>query len=124
LGDKHKPLRLPPAQFAKLNRQINKIRLFNKEDYGYYRYDNPRNIDEMYPDDTIIPKSAFSAKHLITKVQRVFNTEQLGLEANNLRTEISEGTVLPYLEKKEYVRDLDFKKISSERTRLNKKKKS
>lgn len=105
LGPKWKPL----------DRKENKLRLFNKTDYGYYRAENANEI-KNYPLDSSIPLKTFTQKFsvidpFILHSQKIFNMEQLGLEAFTIRNIIEDEIPIEYLERKQYVDPKDIKQI-------------
>ena len=112
LGEKHKPLRGPKEFFKKLkNREVNKLRLFNKEDYGYYKL-NRNQIQEIYPNDSIIKMNSFENENLDSRnLQKSFNLEQIGLESIRLRDIIENQKALDYLSNKIQVKKEDYKKV-------------
>ena len=113
MGEKHKPLKGPKEFFEKLqNRDENKLRLFNKEDYGYYKL-SPNEIQEIYPDDSIIKMGSFANENLDVRIlQKSFNLEQIGLESIRLREIIDDQRALEYLSNKPCVKKEDYKKIA------------
>ncbi|MBC2708869.1 MAG: hypothetical protein HF977_14360 [ANME-2 cluster archaeon] len=113
MGEKHKPLKGPKEFFEKLkNRDENKLRLFNKEDYGYYKL-SPNEIQEIYPDDSIIKMDSFANENLDVRIlQKSFNLEQIGLESIRLREIIDDQRALEYLSNKPCVKKEDYKKIA------------
>ncbi|MDO9096934.1 MAG: hypothetical protein Q7U60_02270, partial [Candidatus Methanoperedens sp.] len=107
MGERHKPLKGPKEFFEKLkNREDNKLRLFNKEDYGYYRL-GINELEEIYPIDSIIQKN--------------FNMEQIGLETIRLRDIINNQEPKEYLSHKTQVKREDFKKIIKLKKEVSKK---
>ncbi len=112
MGERHKPLKGPKEFFEKLkNRKDNRLRLFNKKDYGYYRL-GVSEIDEIYPIDSIIKRESFGSENSdLRSLQKNFNLEQTGLEAIRLREIISNQESKEYLSHKTQVKKEDFKKI-------------
>ena len=112
MGERHKPLKGPKEFFEKLkNREDNRLRLFNKEDYGYYRL-GVSEIDEIYPIDSIIKQESFGNENSdLRSLQKNFNMEQTGLEAIRLREIISNQEPKEYLSNKTQVKKEDYKKI-------------
>jgi len=103
------------GKWTPLYRKENKARLFIKNEYGYYKIQNAREIRE-YPLDSHIPVTAFSnyasldspeLKHYET----IFNMEQLGLEAFTLRKIIENDNPVRYLEQKTHVASKDLEQI-------------
>ncbi len=116
LGGTHIQKRLPPEIRAKLlsMKDIinNSVRLFNKEDYGYYKTDKKEIIEKIYPKDSSLPLSFFEQTKKKPNVDKFFNQEQIGLEAVNLRGLIKEEQkLLGYLSKKLYVEKDDLKRL-------------
>nr|MDO8079347.1 hypothetical protein [Candidatus Freyarchaeota archaeon] len=114
LGGKHKPLKIPKDYFERIpDSEKRKLRLFNKEDYGYYKIEDLSQIKKIVPKDSAIKIDNFSEKNLkkLKKVQSLFNMEQQGLESLRLREIIKENEVGRYLEKKKYIKNEDIKKM-------------
>ncbi|MCG7848352.1 MAG: hypothetical protein MIO93_04135 [ANME-2 cluster archaeon] len=122
IGEKHKPLKGPKEFFEKLqNREENKLRLFNKADYGYYKL-TPNEIQEIYPDDSIIKMDSFTNEDLDVKIlQKSFNLEQIGLESIRLRKIIDDQRALEYLSSKDQVKKEDYKKIAKMKKDVSRK---
>ncbi len=122
MGEMHKPLKGPKEFFEKLkNREDNKLRLFNKEDYGYYRL-GISELEEIYPVDSIIKKESFvNEKSDLRNLQKNFNMEQLGLETVRLRDIINNQEPKDYLSHKTQVKTEDFKKIIKLKKEVSKK---
>jgi len=114
LGGQHVRKRLPPEVRAKILSVKNifetSLRLFNKNDYGYYRATKKEIIEEIYPPDSGIPLGLLERPKALRNVDKLFNQEQQGLESVKLRTIIKEeNTLLDYLGKKEFVGTNDIK---------------
>lgn len=126
IGEKHKPLKAPKEFFQKLQKDTaqNKVRLFNKEDYGYYKAVDIRDLDNFLPHDTALTSAIFKKRTVEKRViQKIFNMEQQGLEALRLREVIKqESTPLGYLAKKSHVNKDDLKKITKINTDIFKRK--
>lgn len=122
MGERHKPLKGPKEFFEKLkNREDNRIRLFNKEDYGYYRL-GVKEIDEIYPSDSIIKKESFINENSdLRALQKSFNLEQIGLEAIRLRDIIINQEPKEYLSDKAQVKKEDYKKIIKMKKEISQK---
>lgn len=112
IGDKHKPPKGPKDFYDRLKDSTERrFRIFRKADYGYYRVE-PSNVKDILPIDSSFSASTFSSGEVQPFViQRLFNTEQLGLEAVTLRGIIKEEEPTKYLSSKKYVEKEDFKKI-------------
>jgi hypothetical protein len=79
----------------------NWMRLFIKENYGYYNIKFIDEIKDKYPLDSNIPINLFNnVSSQIKTYQKAFNIEQLGLECLNLKKIIKENNTLNYLNKK------------------------
>jgi hypothetical protein len=122
MGERHKPLKGPKEFFEKLqNREENKLRLFNKEDYGYYKI-SPNEIQDVYPKDSIIKMDSFANENLdVRNLQKSFNLEQIGLETLRLREIINEQSALEYLSNKLLVKKEDYKKIARMKKEISRK---
>ena len=122
MGERHKPLKGPKEFFEKLqNRDENKLRLFNKEDYGYYKI-SPNEIQDVYPKDSIIKMDSFANENLdLRNLQKSFNLEQIGLETLRLREIINEQSALEYLSNKPLVKKEDYKKIARMKKEISRK---
>jgi hypothetical protein len=102
-------------KWTPLDRKDNKARLFIKTDYGYYKVQNAKDI-KNYPHDSLIPLSTFTNSSQIHSSQvqhceKIFNMEQLGLEAFTLRKIIEQEVPTKYLERKAHVDPNDVKQI-------------
>lgn len=127
MGRRHKPLRMPEKEWKKLNTLPNKIRLFNKNDYGYYKILNTQKISEMYPDDSCVSISAFrrgfaGSIKTLRRFEKLFNAEQLGLEAFRLRQIVKEDIPTEYLATKTHVKKQHIKIIRNFRDDIYKQK--
>jgi len=114
IGRRHKEKKMPKEYWQKLNTLPNKLRLFNKNDYGYYRIVNSHRIREMYPSDSSFPINTFSrglSENISTlrRYERLFNTEQLGLEAFRIRQIVKDSIPTVYLNSKRYVKKKSIK---------------
>jgi len=98
---------------------LNKFRLFNKKEYGYWKAISATDLEKVYPSDSSIPVSAFKdAIKNVTQfnyIQKVFNSEQLALESYNIKEVIIEDAekTLDYIKKKKYVTPDDVKVLES-----------
>ena len=112
LGERHKPLRLPQEFFKKMGeRKEQRLRLFNKNDYGYYRL-KAMQIEKIYPKDSKVNISLFNNRKVkIEDVQRTFNIEQLGMESLRIRKKIKENSMQKYISKKSQVNKKDLNQI-------------
>lgn len=116
IGRRHRPLRLPPDTWDKIDRSENKLRIFNKDDYGYYKIMGETDIDKIYHFDSSIPRHIFSKLGLVKRSQigrleNIYNIEQLGLEAFRIRNIVKDDSPSNYISEKQYVKKQDVKKI-------------
>ena len=116
MGGKHIKPRLPKEIWARImsskNITENSLRLFNKQNYGYYRATKKETVDKLYPRDSNVPLNLLEAVKKNMNIDKVFNQEQQGLETVNLRTVIKEQhKLLKYLDKKEYVEKNDIRTL-------------
>lgn len=130
IGDKHKRIRGSEEYFKRLRilleKQGNKFRLFNKADYGYWREIEEEQLQGIYPKDSRINIRLFSdfkgdyQKRMF--IQKLFNSEQLSLEARKLKDMILEdpATPLPYVKKKKYVLQQDITEMEKVNKKLEK----
>jgi len=114
LGNKHKKF-VPNKQFIefmKLNPK-RKFRLFNKEDYGYWKYTSLEEIKDNYPSDSSIPYNTFKDANTPNKMQKLFNEEQMSLETNTITSVVNENPEksIPYLKTKKNVDATDLKMV-------------
>lgn len=118
IGGQHIRKKLSPEVRAKIlaARQmfVNSLRLFNKKDYGYYRATKKETVEQVYPSDSSIPLERLKKIGSNQGIDKLFNQEQQGFEAVNLRTVIrEEHNLLKYLGKKENVEKGDIKMLES-----------
>lgn len=113
-GRKHKRPKVDASVWKEINTLPNKVRIFNKKDYGYYRVINSNKIEDFYPPDSCFTPDQF--RHFLglstTELRRcegLFNTEQLGMEAFRLRQVIKHDKPIDYLASKQYVKKEDIK---------------
>ena len=116
LGGQHIRPRLPPDIARKIwankNIEQNRIRLFNKADYGYYKM-NRSVASEIYPTDSKVPLSMLQ-KQSAEKIDKIFNMEQQGVEAAHLREILKNNeSPLSYIQSKKYVDDADIRDIKN-----------
>jgi hypothetical protein len=114
-----------------VNLSMRKLRVLNKEDYGYHNVIG-EEIDKIYPKDSSIPledlkkikinytKSGYP--YLDTQLINLFNIEQKGLEALRLPTFVKENSTKEYFSKKEFVDSKDKSNILEFRKKVNSKK--
>ena len=120
IGEKRTEFKPNPAVLSliKIN-PLNKFRLFNKKDYGYWKAISGEDLEKVYPSDSSVPISAFKTAiknaNQFNSIQKVFNFEQLALEShhvNEIITEDAEKT-LDYIKKKKYIIPDDVKVLES-----------
>ena len=85
---KKKPIQFDPR--VKEKEKLNRIRLFNKQDYGYYKLES-KSIPFNLPKDSIIDKNLILDLNKGKKFADIFNMQQLSIENNNLRNYIKEN---------------------------------
>ena len=103
----------------KLN-PLNKFRLFNKKDYGYWKAVSAEDLPAIFPEDCRLPIEDFKNSKKPFDLQKVFNAEQLALEAHNIRSVIKEESdkALTYVKKKKYVEDSDIRLLETAQKRI------
>lgn len=92
----------------------NRLRIFNKEDYGCYRVTSTDKLEKLYPNDSSIPIELLSNSleyKIDYRSQKLFNMEQAGIESFNLRKIIEEQKARTYIDTKNYVDKDEIKKI-------------
>lgn len=106
-------------EYIKLN-PLNKYRLFDKKNYGYWKEVSHENIKEMLPEDCSLDRSLFNNLSQRDYLQRIFNAEQLALEAHQLRNIINEDphSSLEYIKNKKYVLQDDIKVIEKGKSKI------
>ncbi len=102
-------------KWQQLDRSENKVRLFIKGDYGYHKAQAASQITD-YPLDSSIPISTFTQNFSVQNFnmrhsEKIFNMEQLGLEASRLRSIIKDDSPVTYLSGKAFVDEKDIKLI-------------
>lgn len=113
---------LPPDVLKNIDTSTKRLRLFNKNDYGYYRL-LTTEIDKIYPNDSTISldelknqsirKSSSGKERINRTLPNLFNLEQKGLEARRLRQIIKEATSDTYIDQKKFIRDKDKQQIKN-----------
>lgn len=116
MGRRHKNRKMPRKHWQQLNTLPNKVRLFNKDDYGYYRILNSERIREIYPIDSSVPIDIFTRGFsgnvsLLRRYEKLYNTEQLGLEAFRVRQVVKDFVPTKYLAAKQHVKKKHIKLI-------------
>lgn len=119
-GDLHKRIgfkpspSLPPPPGSAEKQELNKLRLFVKEDYGYYKV-GVSGLRKIYPKDSNISIDVLleNTKYKTdNRLQNAFNIEQQGIEALHLRKLILDQEVKKYIENKKYVKAEDISKMN------------
>ncbi len=97
--------------------KLNRIRLFNKEDYGYYKLES-KQLPFKLPKNSVVDVDSLLDLNKGSKYASVFNMQQLAEESKNLRENIREKYVpLTRISKeKKQVSDKDIKMINKYRT--------
>jgi len=127
MGRKHRRVKASSETWRKINTLPNRVRLFNRFDYGYHKILEVEKIKEIYPNNSCIPlekllNNFYSDVHELRRCENVLNSEQLGLEANNLKFVIKNDKPTEYLADKTYVKPIDLKKMTKFRKSLSKPK--
>lgn len=92
----------------------NRLRLFRKEDYGCHKITKTKDLENIYPEDSSVPIDALVKSlqdEIDYKSQRLFNLEQQGMEAHNLRLKIVNQEAIKYVEEKTQVDKVEVKKM-------------
>jgi hypothetical protein len=105
-----------------------KLRLFDKESYGYCKVIGG-DIESIFPSDSSVPldqlkeiQPKLTKKGNLsfdTKLASIFNIEQMGLEAKNLRIVHEDSGMQDYLSNKNFIEIKDFKHICNLRRDIN-----
>jgi len=117
LGEKRKEFKPNKAFLLYIQTNpLNKFRLFNKKDYGYWKAISASELEKVFPSDSSIPISTFkNTSQYNSYIQKVFNSEQLALESHNIREVIKEDpeNTLGYVKKKKNVIEDDIKVLEN-----------
>ncbi|MBN1157711.1 hypothetical protein JXA85_08895 [Candidatus Woesearchaeota archaeon] len=111
LGEKRTVFRPNPAFISMIQTNpLNKFRLFNKKDYGYWKGITAEDLTKVFPKDCNLPLQVFSNPSQMGYVQRVFNAEQLALESHHIRDIVHEDSSksLSYVRSKKHVTQDDM----------------
>lgn len=124
IGDNHIRKRLPRSLIESFKKRKGKsaIRLFNSEDYGYYKTTELSLLKQIYPTkETNIPFDTFRVDNAKSKqCQTLFNTERIGLESLKYQTILNDSSeAVDYLKTKEFIRDKDIRKFMEFRNKIN-----
>ena len=82
------------------------LRIFSKDEYAYHKVE-PSNLPKVYPEDTAVPIEILTQEKnasLRKDAQRMFNYEQLGIEAIKIREKVDDREVTKYVSTKPFVR--------------------
>jgi hypothetical protein len=110
-GAPHVPPRLPPDVYGRLARppEYKRFRLFNRSDYGYYRVDliSSPGVFGQERNASVDVDSFRQVIDLnrIRNMQKAFNAERHGLEANAIRQRIADERLKKHVEEKRYARE-------------------
>ena len=116
-GTSHVHHPLPSEIVRKLKSTTRPYRLFNRNDYGYYRNDT-RDLKELLrePTPTIISAEHFTDGMKGTKIgetEKLFNVERHGLEASTIRTKlIQRENIGKYIQGKSQITEIQRRKLS------------
>ena len=116
-GTNHRPSKLPLHVIESIQKKNAKkhippikplsssFRLFNRNDYGYYKYNDAKNSfqepSHMSIEISDLMSKKFSA-YQIDGVRKSFNVERQALEAKDIGTQIKEKSLKSYIENKKY----------------------
>lgn len=122
LGEKRKEFKPNTAflEYIKTN-PLNKFRLFNKKDYSYWKTISLTDLKQVFPTDSSVLISEFEIPikfrnpALFSRLQKIFNAEQLAIESNNIKEVINNDSekTLNYIKNKKEITLNDFKVIES-----------
>jgi hypothetical protein len=124
MGRKHRRVKASSETWRRINTLPNRVRLFNRYDYGYHKILEVEKIKGIYPTDSCIPLERLlnnfrTDVQELRRCENVLNSEQLGLEATNLKGVIKNERPTKYLASKEYVKAIDLKTITKFRNALS-----
>jgi len=116
----HRPLKMPSEAWKKLDRHENKIRMFNKNDYGYYRT-LQSDITSIFPEDSVFTVRNLQEGPLdkIKRYENLINMEQIGLETQNIQVVIRDEPALEYLQRKNHVEQSDVLRMTKFKDQVN-----
>jgi hypothetical protein len=123
MGRKHRRVKASSETWRKINSLPNRVRLFNRYDYGYHKILDVDRIKEVYPSGSCISlekllSNFYTNVQELRRCENVLNSEQLGLEANNLKYVIKNDKPTKYLADKTYLKPIDLKTITKFRKSL------
>lgn len=124
----------PPIPAKKtISTDERRFRIFNKKNYGYYRVIGS-DIKEVFPNDSSIPLEILTnikvkvrkggETYLDNSIPNLFNIEQQGIEALNLRQIIKEEEAQKYIEQKKYIDRKDKAQILTMQKNIKAKQKN
>ncbi|MCJ7430141.1 hypothetical protein MUO83_02845 [Candidatus Bathyarchaeota archaeon] len=124
IGRKHRRVKASSETWRRINTLPNRVRLFNRYDYGYHKILEAEKIKEIYPSDSCISlekllSNFYTNVQELRRCENMLNSEQLGLEANNLKYVIKNDKPTEYLADKTYVKPIDLKTITRFRKSLS-----
>ncbi|MFH1972666.1 MAG: hypothetical protein ABIJ18_04275 [archaeon] len=123
LGEKRKIFHPNKAflNYIKTNPE-NKFRLFNKEDYGYWKGLASKELDKIWPEDSSFETISFKEAKTSGYLQKAFNVEQLALASHKLREIVNEepNKTLDFIKNKKYVKKEDIKIIENVKKKIAK----
>lgn len=98
----------------------NAVRLFNKQDYGYYRINSPDiKIDEIFPSDSLYPIGEMQdvGKSRLKRLTSIINLHQQSMESENLQYLVNENPnkTIDYFDAKEMISKDDIKHLIKKR---------
>jgi hypothetical protein len=125
LGDQHVRRALPPDVAGAIREKQGSmlIRLFNNEDYGYYKTSDLSLLESIYPkSETKISFENFhGSEERIKSSQILFNSERIGIETLKYQDLIVEKATSTsrYFSSKRYVREKDIKDLENFRRNID-----
>ena len=93
---------LDKKSFRTFERMVyKKAKTLTKKDYGYWKAVSAEDLPAIFPEDCRLPIEDFKNSKKPFDLQKVFNAEQLALEAHNIRSVIKEESdkALTYVKK-------------------------
>lgn len=109
-GSPHVPPRLPPDVYERLAKppKYQRFRLFNRADYGYYRVDLIHS-QGAFTQERGVSVNVDSFRQIIDlnrirNMQKAFNAERHGLEANTIRQKVIDVELKKHIEEKRYAK--------------------
>ena len=96
-GSSHIPRLIPRELAESMKTSTRHYRLFNRRDYGYYRDDRINPLDFQESETTQVSLSDFIPGMVwkeTAEIEKLFNVERQGMEADTIRTKLIEGESL------------------------------